>query len=165
MIPTPVREGGEGKIDIALDFERRKFYKLETQLSNCEAENGLVIWSWCFQKHLWEGVLSQWGNIGSAPQTPKGRKVGFCLFLFKETCERFWPRHCSLSGNWSIYLKNGLFFFFLTPVQKLQDDKPHPLPRPQPQGIVLGSSQLGSFVSTCTFKRIWGQIQGKIFFS
>ena len=82
MIPTPVREGGKGKIDVALDFERRKFYKLKTQPSNCEAENGLVIWSWYyFQKHLWERVLSRWENFGSAPQTWKGKKVDFLAFF------------------------------------------------------------------------------------
>ena len=43
LIPTPVGQGRGGKINVALDFEGRKFYKLKTQLSNCEAENGLVI--------------------------------------------------------------------------------------------------------------------------
>lgn len=42
LIPTPVGRGGK-EINVALDLEREKFYKLKTQLSNCEAENGLVI--------------------------------------------------------------------------------------------------------------------------
>lgn len=79
--PHPRQRAGKGKIDVALDSERRKFYKLKTQLSNYKAENGFVIWSWCFQKHLWERVLSQWENISSAPQTRKGRKVGFLPFF------------------------------------------------------------------------------------
>lgn len=37
LIPTPVKRGGK-EINVALDLEREKFYKLKTQLSNCEAE-------------------------------------------------------------------------------------------------------------------------------
>lgn len=102
-------------------------------------------------------MLSQWENISSGPQTRKGRKVAFLAFFSSKR-----PMDILTSALLSFRQQEHLFQngLFLTPVQKLPDDKPHPLP----QGIVLGSSQLGSLVSTCTFKRIWGQIQGKIFF-
>lgn len=85
----------------------------------------------------------------------QGRKVGFLAFFSSKR-----PADVSDLGT-ALFQATGafssqwpFFFFFLIPVQKLPDDKPHPFPRPQPQGIVLGSSQLGSFVSTCTFKKI-----------
>ena len=108
----------------------------------------------------------QWENTSSAPvQTPRSRKAGLfvCLSVsFKDTSGHFWPRHGSLWGKKSLYFKLA---FFLTPVQKLPEDKPHPIPHPHPEGIVLLWSQLGNLVSTWTFKKIWGQIQEKIFFS
>lgn len=135
LILTPVGRGRRGKINVTLDFERRKFYKLKTQLSNCEAENGLVIWSWRFQKHLWEKVPRQWENTGSAPvQTPGSRKAGLfvCLSVsFKDTSGHFWPRHGSLWGKKSLYFKLA---FFLDTCSKAAGRQAAPNPTPTPRG-------------------------------
>lgn len=102
---------------------------------------------------------------GSAPQRRRSSKVGFCfLFFFLQRDLWTFLTQALLSFRHQEHLFQ--MAFFLTPVQKLPADKPHPHPHPQPQGIVLRSSRLGNLASTCTFKKIWGQIQasGEDFF-
>lgn len=102
---------------------------------------------------------------GSAPQRRRSSKVGFCfLFFFLQRDLWTFLTQALLSFRHQEHLFQ--MAFFLTPVQKLPADKPHPHPhpQPQPQGIVLRSSRLGNLASTCTFKKIWGQIQAKTFF-
>lgn len=149
-IPTPVREGGrENKCSTRL-WKKKVLHgkSLTMQLWGRKWLSNLI--SVLPETPLGE-MLSQWDHASSTL---------LCrLCLLQRDPWTFLTQALLSSGCRSIYFKMALFWHLFKSCQMTSHTHSH---THNHRALFLVPASLENLVSTCTFKRIWGQIQGKV---
>lgn len=97
------------------------------------------------------GMLSQRAN--ASPALPS------CLCLWQRDPWTFLTQALLSSGNRSICFKMALFWHLFKSCRMTSHTHAH---THNHRALFLVPASLENLVSTCTFERIWGQIQGKV---